>query len=341
MITKKIKPNKNKTMKKKDVYSDTELYPRIKPLKSYKMDVSDLHTISYYTYGNKNGKPVLFVHGGPGGGTNPDMARFFNPKEYYITLVDQRGCGKSSPTGETRENNTTLLINDFEKIREKLNINKWMVFGGSWGSTLSLAYAIAHPNRVTELVLRGIFLCTKGEIDWLIEKKGSYLFNPESWEYYIKNIPKKERNNMLKAYSKCFKGEFGKNKIDKCLLAWSTWESSNSVLKNKDLNKIIDDYKKDKSYIAMSKLENYYFLNNCFLTYDYFFQKKNLKILEKIPIKIIQGRYDLVTQFETAYKLHKALPHAEFYVTLAGHSGFDKDNIKHLVKATDDFSNNN
>lgn len=342
MKTKKYKLKNNKTQKKsikqKDVYSHTDLYPPIKPLKSYRMKVSDLHTIAYYTYGNKKGKPVLFVHGGPGGATTPDMARFFNPKKYYIILVDQRGCGKSTPLGETKENKPDLLIEDFEKIREKLHIKKWMVFGGSWGSTLSLAYAIAHPTRVSELVLRGIFLCTKGEIDWLIEKKGAYLFNPDSWEYYTKNIPEKERNNMLKAYAKCFKGDFGKEKIDKCLLAWSTWESSNSTLKGKQLDKIIKDYKKDKSYIAMSKLENYYFLNNCFFDYDYFFRKENLNKLKNIPIKIIQGKYDLVTQFNTAHKIHNALPHSEFYVTLSGHSAFDDDTIKHLVKATDDFS---
>jgi proline iminopeptidase len=339
MATKKSKLKKNKTVKNKDLYSHTDLYPPIKPLKTYKMKVSKLHTIAYYIYGNKQGKPVLFVHGGPGGGTTPDMARFFNPKKYYIVLVDQRGCGKSSPNGETRENNTTLLIEDFERIRKKLNIKNWMVFGGSWGSTLSLAYTLSHPDRVTELVLRGLFLCTKGEIDWLIEKRGAYLFNPDSWEYYIKNIPQKDRHNMLKAYEKCFKGKYGKDKIDKCLLAWSVWETSNSTLKNKNLDKIITEYKKNKNYIAMSKLENYYFLNNCFLDYDYFFRKDNLKKLENIPIKIIQGRYDLVTQFNTAHKLHKALPHSEFYVTVSGHSAFDDDTIKYLVKATDDFSN--
>lgn len=343
MITKKNKFIKRKTLKKnifnnKDIYSKTDLYKPIKPLNSYKIKVSDLHTVAYYTYGNKEGKPVLFIHGGPGGGTTPDMARFFNPKKYFIVLVDQRGCGNSTPNGETKENNTELLIEDFEKIRKKLNIEKWMLFGGSWGSTLALTYALTYPEKVTELVIRGIFLCSKEEIDWLIEKKGAHLFNPDGWEYYIKNIPVKERKNMLKAYSKCFKGDFGKDKIDKCLLAWSVWESSNSYLKNKEVSKIIKDYKKDKKYISMSKIENHYFLNKCFLDNNYILRKENLEKLKNIPIKIIQGQYDLVAQYNAAHKLHKALPHSQFYVTLAGHSAFDDDNIKYLVKATNEFS---
>lgn len=341
MITKKYRSKKNKTLKtNRDIYKNTDLYPQIKCLKSYKMKVSDIHTISYSTYGNKQGKPVLYVHGGPGAGTTPHTARFFNPKKYFIVLVDQRGAGKSTPSGETKENNTNLLIEDFEKIRKNLNIKKWMLFGGSWGSTLSLAYALKHPDKITELVLRGVFLCEKGEIDWLIENKGAYSFNPEAWEYYIKNIPYKERKNMLNAYSKCFKGDFGKDKINKCALSWSVWEEANSILQNKELNKIIKETKQKKNYEAMSKIENYYFLNNCFIDYDYFLREENLKILEKIPIKIIQGRYDLVAQFMAAYKLHTSLPHSQFYVTVAGHSAFDPENIKYLIKATDEFANN-
>lgn len=336
---KKYKKTRNKTVKKskKDKYADTALYPPIKPLKNYTMKVSDLHTIAFYTYGNPNGKPVLFVHGGPGAGTNPNMARFFNPKAYYIILVDQRGCGKSKPTAELRENTTKDLISDFEKIRDFLNIDKWQVFGGSWGSTLTLAYSIAHPERVTEIIVRGIFLATKDEVDWIAEPKGAEFFNLEGWKYYESVIPKKYRTNFMKAYDKCFKGKFGEKTKDECLLAWSSWESSLSKLYPTPLDEIISEYKKDKTYIPSSLIEHHYFSNGCFMEDEYLIKKENLDRIRHIPTVIVQGRYDLVCPFMSAYKLHLALPSAKFYPTIAGHTAFDKENIKYLVKATNSF----
>ena len=211
------KVNNKKTKKVKDIFKDTDLYPLIKPFKRSTLKVSDLHTISYELYGNIKGKPVLFVHGGPGGGTDSHCARFFNPKKYYIVLVDQRGCAKSKPFGETRENTTEDLINDFEKIRKLLNIKKWQLFGGSWGSTLSLAYAIAHPKVVTELVLRGIFTFTKEELDWVQQGTGASLIFPEAWEYYKSVIPKDERDDYIKAFGKRFDGSMGEKEKDKAL----------------------------------------------------------------------------------------------------------------------------
>lgn len=338
MPTRKHKLNSHNKTRKTNKYPG--LYPQTKPLGSYKMKVSDVHTISYWTYGNKNGKPVLFVHGGPGAGTTPTSARFFNPKKYYIVLVDQRGCGKSKPSAELRENDTYSLISDFEKIREKLKIDKWMVFGGSWGSTLSLAYTMTHPNRVTELIVRGVFFCTKPEVDWITEPGGADKFNPEAWHFYEKSIPdkKKFQGNYLKAFDKCFKGEYGSKKRDMCLLSWSAWEDANSQLSPIPFKKLIEDMKREGKYPEMSLIEHHYFTNKCFLEEGYFLKKENLKKLKNIPVTIVQGLYDLECPFISAYKLHKALPHSEFYPTVAGHTALDEQNIKYLVKATDKYA---
>jgi proline iminopeptidase len=337
---------RNKTYKKsnnilKDPYKNTRLYPPINPIKNYKLKVSKLHTIAFSTYGNKDGKPVLFVHGGPGAGTSSKLARFFNPRKYYIILVDQRGCGKSKPSAETRENKTQYLIEDFEKIRELLNIDRWMVFGGSWGSTLSLAYTITHPERVTELVIRGIYTCTQEENDWITEPGGAQYISPEMWNYYEKSIPHREKyKKYLNAFTDCFSGKYGQKKRDQCLLAWSAWEDSNSSLKKTPTEEIIRELKKSKKYIEMSTLEHHYFKNKCFLEKDFFMKPENLDKLRNIPITIVQGMYDMVCPFYTAYKLHKALPHAKFFSTMAGHTALDKENIKYLVKATDYYSRN-
>jgi proline iminopeptidase len=304
------------------------------------MKVSDLHTVAYWTYGNKAGKPVLFVHGGPGGGTSPDLARFFNPRDYHIVLVDQRGCGKSTPLAELRENNTQALISDFEKIREALGIEKWMVFGGSWGSTLSLAYALAHPERVTELVIRGIFFCSKPELDWTYEPGGSQNVTPEAWKKFEDALPAHLRNkgNNMKLYQKCMRGDYGPKKKEECLLAWTIWEDSNSSLIKKPMQSWIDQEMKTKEYKAMSPIENHYFNNRCFLPPNYFLSKKSLDILKKIPMTIVQGMYDMECPFTNAYHLHKALPHSRFFPTMAGHTALDKENVKYLVQATDYYA---
>jgi proline iminopeptidase len=340
MTTKKHKVNSHNKTKKKRLYPG--LYPETKPLGTYKMKVSDIHTVAYSTYGNKKGKPVLFVHGGPGSATSPTSARFFNPKKYYIVLVDQRGCGKSKPIAETGENDTYSLIHDFEKIREKLKIKKWMVFGGSWGSTLSLAYTMTHPDRVTELIVRGIFFCTKPEVDWITEPGGAQKFSPEAWRFYENSIPDKKKfeGNYLKAFAKCFKGDYGAKKKDMCLLAWSAWEDANSQLSPKPFKELVDDLKREKTYIEMSTIEHHYFTHKCFLKEGFFLKRENLNKLKNIPVTIVQGLYDLECPFITAYKLHKALPHSKFYPTLAGHTALDPENIKYLVKATDLYADN-
>ena len=324
-----------------DIYSHTLLYPPIKPLNTYYIRVSEIHTVCYSTYGNVNGKPVLFVHGGPGGGVTENAARFFNPN-YYIILVDQRGCGKSTPFGELRENTTQDLINDFEKIRKTLNINKWQLFGGSWGSTLSLAYAIKHPEIITNMILRGIFLGTKEEVEWIYGSNnlgGPANFNPISWNYFKNSLPVQNRGlsqNYILDYKKCFDGEFGKEKRDECLLSWAVLENSIIKLKPSSLEEVIETVKQ-KKYIAGSLIENYYMLNDFFLEPGYFFKRENIDKIKNIPTIIVQGQYDLICPPVTAYKLYDMLEKSKFHLTVAGHTMYDDENIKYLVQATDSF----
>jgi proline iminopeptidase len=350
---KKIKDYSNKTnrkftkrsdakrsdAKRSDAYIDTALYPIIKPYKTGFLQVSKIHKIAYFLYGNPNGKPVLSVHGGPGAGTTPDYARFFNPKKYNIVLVDQRGTGKSKPFGEIKENTTNDLISDFEKIRKMLNIEKWQIFGGSWGSTLSLAYSIKHPEIVSELVLRGIFTFEKKEIDWVQQGPGANYVFPEAWEMYKNTIPENERGDFLKAYGKRFNGSMGEQEKDKACLAWSQWEASISHLIPTPHNKIIKDLKKNKNYIPMAIIEHHYFINNGFFPKEgYLLEERNLNKIKQFPITIVQGIYDMVCPMKFAFNLHNKLPNAIFYKTLAGHSMFEKENIRHLVMTTDKYA---
>jgi proline iminopeptidase len=308
-----------------------------KPLKSYMLKVSNLHTISFKTYGNKNGKPVIYVHGGPGGGTRPSMARFFNPLKYYVILLDQRGCGNSKPYGELRENTIDDLADDMEKVRKKLGIKNWMIFGGSWGSTLSLYYTIKYPAVVTELVIRAIFLGTQEEIDWLAEPHGAENINPMGWEYYKNAIPKQYRTNYMDAYGKCFKGDFGKEKRSKCLLAWAAWEDMNLKLNMPTLKYTINNLKKSKTYENVALIEHHYLKNKCFMENGYLLKKENIDKIRHIPTKIIQGVYDIICPFKYAYLLHKAFPEAKLYPTMAGHSSYDRENMKHIIETTNDF----
>ena len=340
MKTRGHRTNGNKkTMKYRDHYKKTAFYPPIKPYESNFLKVSDIHTIAYSLYGNPKGKPALFIHGGPGGGVVPDYARFFNPKKYFIILVDQRGCGKSTPFGETRENTTQNLIADFEQLRKLLGVKKWQLFGGSWGSTLSLAYAIAHPDVVSELVLRGIFTLRKKELDWVQQGPGANFVFPEGWKYYEEVIPEKERGDFMKAFGKRFNGSMGEKAKDDACLAWSQWEASISHLHPTPHAEIIKDLKKSKNYIPMSLIEYHYFINKGFFPNEnYLLDPKNLARIKKKPMTIVQGRYDMVCPITTANELHDKMPHARYNITLAGHSMLDEQNIKYLVEATNMYA---
>ena len=312
------------------------MYPPIQPFKTHKLKVSSIHTISFKEYGNPNGKPALVVHGGPGGGCDDDMARYFDPKLYRIILVDQRGCGESLPFAELRENSTYELVKDFESIRDTLGIKKWLVFGGSWGSTLSLAYSIQHPEVVTELVLRGIFALRKKEVSWFYQGPGaSYIF-PEDWEKYVATIPIDERGDIVKAYGRRLRGELGEAEMYKAARSWSIWEGRTSKLEQNPLAD--EEYGDDKFSLAFARIENHYFENEGFFPRDGFIlEKENIDQIRHIPTKVIQGRYDVVCPAVTCHELSKVFPEAEIKYTITGHSGFETAIIKGLVEATDEF----
>ena len=331
---------KNRTRRVRDKYKDTKLYPKIIPYKKSKLKVSDEHSIAYYLFGNSKGKPVLFIHGGPGAGTSNNDARFFDPSKYFIILFDQRGCGNSKPFGSLKHNTTNHLIEDIEKLRKHLSVKKWMLFGGSWGSTLALAYAINYPQNVKHMVLRGIFLIRKHEVDWVNSGKGAHRIFPEAWEIYKSNLTEKEEKNYIKSYGEMFDGKKGKRKMDKALMNWSLWESSISKLVPDSKESIEKDLKKTNMYKSMSKIEHHYFTNKGFFPRDGFLlEKKNIDKIKNIPTIIVQGRYDIVCPASSAYSLHKRLPKSKLYITIAGHSSFEPETIKKLVQATNYFKN--
>ena len=317
-------------------------YQHTEALKEHTLQVSGLHTIYYSEHGNRNGKPVLFVHGGPGHPPIKGAHRFFHPDKYYIITVHQRGCGKSRPIAELRENTTQHLIEDFEKIRNKLNIQKWMLFGGSWGSTLSLAYAITCPDVVSELIIKGVFLGTQDEVDWLYSSSGAPNIFPESWDYFIGAFPNKtnKSDNYLDEYGKCFKGDYGNEKRKDCLHRWSVWESSMKNLQVNNLNDIVEKEKNEQDkdeYAAGPIIEHHYLKNNCFLEPGFFFKRENINKIKHIPTVIVQGRYDIICPIDSAYNLHKLLPKSKLYITMAGHSSLDDENISANIDATDSF----
>jgi proline iminopeptidase len=309
------------------------LYPSIEPYRTHRLRVSDVHEIYVEESGNPDGKPVVFVHGGPGGGTDEKQRRFFDPKAYRIVLFDQRGCGKSTPHANLEANTTWDLVADMEAIRTHLGIEKWQVFGGSWGSTLGLAYAETHPERVTELVLRGIFLLRRQEIQWFYQRGCSALF-PDAWEDYLAPIPEAERDDLLGAYHRRLTGDDAKVRQE-CARAWSVWEGRTScLLPNEDLVARMDG---DDFSLAFARIECHYFMNRGFLRTDAQLLEDAHKIAS-IPGVIVQGRYDVVCPSESAWALHRAWPNAELTIVRdAGHSAFEPGNIDALVRATDRF----
>lgn len=322
---------------KADKFEGTAFYPPLKHFKKELLRVSDVHSISYSLYGNPAGKPVLFVHGGPGGGTQSDMARYFDPKFYLIVLVDQRGCGDSIPFANLEENTTQDSIRDFEKLRKLLGIQKWQVFGGSWGSTLALAYAMEHPAHVSELVLRGIFLVRQKEIAWLYQGPGANYLFPEDWAKYESAIPPEERGDYLAAYGRRLRGELGDAEMFKAAKAWSVWEGRTSKLIQDSWTDIEDKFN-DHFSLAFARIENHYFTHKGFLPREgYLLEKENIDKIRHIPTVIVQGRYDVVCPPISAYELKQQFPEAELQYTLQGHSGYERDTIACLVAATDKF----
>jgi proline iminopeptidase len=312
------------------------LYPAIKPRVTGFLKVSDLHEIYYEESGNPKGKPVVFLHGGPGGGTDPKMRRFFDPRRYRIVLFDQRGCGKSLPHASLFENTTWDLVADIEKLRTHLGIDRWLVFGGSWGSTLALAYSQTHPERVTEIVLRGIFLVRRWELEWFYQNPGgAAALYPDLWQEYVEAIPPAERGDMMAAFYRRLVSD-DPVELDRAAKAWSVWEAATSFLRlNPDY---IARAREDKFAASLARIEAHYFVNGGFLRSENQLLEDVDKI-RKIPAVIVQGRYDVVCPMKSAWDLHRAWPEADLRIVAdSGHSAFERGITSELVMATDRFA---
>lgn len=312
-----------------------EFYPEIEVNQSGMLKVSDLHTIYWEDCGNPKGQPILFLHGGPGGGIDPSYRRFFDPKAYRIILFDQRGSGKSTPCAELKENTTWDLVADIEKIREMLKIDKWIVFGGSWGSTLSLTYGISHPERCQALILRGIFLCRPSEIKWFYQEGASQIF-PDVWEQYLDVIPENERHDMVAAYYKRLTSPDETTRLQ-AAKAWSKWEAATSRLIVDP--KAIDEFDDPEYALSFARIECHYFTNNAFFKTNNWILE-NVSKIRHIPTVIIQGRYDVVCPAKSAWELHRAFPEAELTIVPdSGHSMSEPGIRSALIEATDKFRN--
>jgi proline iminopeptidase len=309
------------------------LYPEIESFNDGILPVSEAHRIFYEECGNPDGKPVVFVHGGPGAGCDKRARRFFDPDVYRIILFDQRGCGRSKPHARLEDNTTWHLCADMERLREHLNVTAWQVFGGSWGSTLALAYAQHHADKVTELVLRGIFLGRQREIRWLYQSGASELF-PDVWESYLAPIPEAERHDLLSAYHRRLTGSDSDVAVE-AAKAWSTWEGATSFLLTD--RSYVDHFSDPEFALALARIECHYFVNGCFLGSDDQLIR-GIDLIRHIPTVIVQGRYDVVCPVRSAWDLHTAWPEADLRITPdAGHSALEKSNAAALVEATDGF----
>lgn len=310
------------------------LYPDIEPFRTGYLPVSDGHTVYYEESGNPVGKPALFIHGGPGGGTDPKQRRFFDPRAYRIVLFDQRGCGRSTPHASLQANTTWHLVEDMEVLRRHLGITRWQLFGGSWGSTLALAYAQKHPEVVSELVLRGIFLLRRQEITWFYQQGASALF-PDAWEEYLEPIPLPERHDLLEAYHRRLTGADPDERL-RAARAWSVWEGTTSRLIPDPVS--VDRFRAEDFALAFARIEAHYFVNRGFLRTDAQLLE-DVPRIRHLPCTMVQGRYDVVCPMESAWALHRAWPGARLVVVPdAGHAAFEPGIARALVQATDRFA---
>ncbi|TPW21996.1 MAG: prolyl aminopeptidase [Elusimicrobia bacterium] len=311
-----------------------ELYPEIEPYREGMLKVSELHTVHWEECGNPDGKPVVFLHGGPGGGIDPAHRRYFDPKKWRVILFDQRGCGRSTPYAELRENTTWDLVADIEKLRVLMGVERWVVFGGSWGSTLALAYAETHPARVKALILRGIFALRRRELLWFYQD-GTSLLYPDAFEPYRDHIPVEERGDMMAAYHRRLTSEDRAVRMA-AAKAWSVWEGATSKLLPDP--GLMDKFAEDKHAEAFARIECHYFVNKGFFEHDDQLIHDAAR-LKGIPGVIIHGRYDVVCPLETAWLLHKAWPDGELKISPdSGHAMSEPANRTALLDATDRFA---
>lgn len=308
-------------------------YPPIEPYATGMLEVGEGHTIYWERVGTPGAKPAVFLHGGPGGGCSPSQRRVFDPALYDVLLFDQRGCGRSRPHAELEANTTWHLVADIEKLREMAGVEKWLVFGGSWGSTLALAYAETHPERVSELVLRGVFTLRRQELAWYYQEGASLMF-PDKWERFVSVIPEAERGDLIGAYRRRLVGEDRAARIE-AAKAWSIWEGETiTLLPDPSLSAAFSN---GEFALAFARIENHYFVHEGWMEEGQLIRDAHR--LRGIPGVIVQGRYDMATPPKTAWDLHRAWPEAEFHmVDGAGHAFSEPGILHHLVSATDRFA---
>lgn len=309
------------------------LYPDIKPFQTLNLKVDDTHTLYMEQCGNPDGIPVLFVHGGPGAGCSKVDRRFFDPAKYHIILFDQRGCGRSTPHANLSDNTTQHLLQDIEFLREHLQLERWLLFGGSWGSTLSLLYAEAHPERVLGLILRGVFLCRQQDLAWFYQEGASQIF-PDYWEDFQSPIPHAEREDMIKAY---YSRLTGSNELAKmgAAKAWSVWEAHCATLRPN--HELVDNFADPHKALALARIESHYFMNKAFIEEDQILRDAGK--LEGIPGIIVHGRYDMICPLSNAHALHRRWHNSELHIIRdAGHSSREPSITDGLVRATRDMA---
>jgi proline iminopeptidase len=307
------------------------LYGESQPFASGWMPVGGPHEVFYEECGRPDGKPCVILHGGPGGAINPTMRRFFDPSRWRMVLFDQRGCGRSRPNASLDDNTTWALIADIERLREKLGIEKWCVFGGSWGSTLALAYAITHPDRVESLVLRGVFLLTQRELRWFYQEGASMLF-PDAWERFCAPVPEAERGDMISAYHKRLTHSDRKIQAE-AAAAWSQWEGDTMSIRGPEARP--SKFNEIDFAVAFARIECHYFVNGGFFDEDGWIVK-HVDRIRHIPGWIVQGRFDVVTPMDSAWRLKSAWPQARFEIVWdAGHASTEPGVVDALVRATD------
>jgi proline iminopeptidase len=310
-----------------------ELYPPIEPFETGMLDTGDGHQVYWERCGNPKGKPAVFLHGGPGSGCSPDHRRLFDPAKYCVTLFDQRGCGRSTPHASLEANTTWHLVADIERLRELSGAQRWLVFGGSWGSTLALAYAQKHPQQVSELVLRGIFTLRREELHWFYQEGASWLF-PDEWEHFVAPIAPQDRHDLMGAYRRILTGPDSAARTN-AAIAWSHWEGRTiTLLPDPEITASHDDA---RFALAFSRIENHYFVNHGFFEEGQLLRDAHK--LQGIAGVIVQGRYDACTPVKTAWELHRAWPQAEFHlIPDAGHAYKEPGILDRLIRATDAFA---